>query len=93
MTNAALTVGEASDHTERLSVIATTMTQLTPEDIGTIVQSHPQRNIPQIILMIALKINNLELVTWVIENHHHVINMTVSNDTISVLHSMGINLP
>jgi len=73
--------------------IATTMTNLTPEEIGAVVQRHPQRNIPQIILMIAVRIDNLELINWVGENHPQVINMLISNDTISVLQSMGITLP
>ena len=77
----------------RLLEYAFAMKNLTPEEIGSITQRHPQRNIPQIILMIACNIGNLELVEWICTNHPEVVSITSSPDTLSVLQAMGITYP
>ena len=77
----------------RLLEYAFAMKNLTPEEIGSITQRHPQRNIPQIILMIACNIGNLELVEWICTNHPDVVPLTSSPDTLAILQAMGITYP
>jgi len=77
----------------RLLEYAFAMKNLTPEEIGLIAQRHPQRNIPQIILMIACNIGNLELVEWICTNHPDVVSLTSSPDTLAILQAMGIGYP
>ena len=77
----------------RLLEYAFAMKNLTPEEIGLITQRHPQRNIPQIILMIACNIGNLELVEWICTNHPEVVSIVTTPDTMAILTSMGIMYP
>jgi hypothetical protein len=77
----------------RLLEYAFAMKNLTPEEIGSITQRHPQRNIPQIILMIACNIGNLELVEWICTNHPDVVPLTSSPDTLAILQAIGITYP
>lgn len=77
----------------RLLEYAFAMKNLTSEEIGSITQRHPQRNIPHIILMIAVTIGNLELVEWICTNHPEVVAMVTTPDTMAILTSMGIMYP
>ncbi len=80
-------------HNARLLEYAFAMKNLTPEEIVSITQRHPQRNIPHIILMIAVTIGNLELVEWICTNHPEVVAMVTTPDTMAVLTSMGLMYP
>ncbi len=57
---------------------------LTEEELQSIKQSNPQRSMPQIILVIAIKIGNLEIVEWVGDNYPDVLNKTITTDTFAV---------
>ena len=65
---------------------------LTEEELQAIKQSNPQRSMPQIILVIAIKIGNLEIVEWVGDNYPDVLNKTITSDTFAVLHRLGIDI-
>jgi len=69
------------------------MKNLTPEELALIAQQHPQRNIPQIILMIAVTIGNLELVQWICTNHPDVVPLPSSPVTMAISTSIGITYP
>ena len=65
---------------------------LTEEELQSIKQSNPQRSMPQIILVIAIKIGNLEIVEWVGDNYPDVLSKTITTDTFAVLHRLGIDI-
>ena len=65
---------------------------LTEEELQSIKQSNPQRSMPQIILVIAIKIGNLEIVEWIGDNYPDVLNKTITTDTFAVLHRLGIDI-
>ena len=65
---------------------------LTEEELQSIKQSNPQRSMPQIILVMAIKIGNLEIVEWVGDNYPDVLNKTITSDTFAVLHRLGIDI-
>ena len=65
---------------------------LTEEELQSIKQNNPQRSMPQIILVIAIKIGNLEIVEWVGDNYPDVLNKTITTDTFAVLHRLGIDI-
>ena len=65
---------------------------LTEEELQSIKQSNPQRSMPQIILVIAIKIGNLEIVEWVGDNYLDVLSKTITTDTFAVLHRLGIDI-
>ena len=65
---------------------------LTEEELQSIKQSNPQRSMPQIILVIAIKIGNLEIVEWIGDNYPDVLNKTITTDTFAVLHRIGIDI-
>ena len=78
---------------QRLLNFANQLKQLSPEFIQLVVSTHPQRNIPQIILVIAIKIGNIPLVEWVCDNHLPVLTQTISPDTWSILNEIGLPIP
>ena len=65
---------------------------LTEEELQSIKQNNPQRSMPQIILVIAIKIGNLEIVEWVGDNYPDVLTKTITQDTFAVLHRLGIDI-
>ena len=65
---------------------------LTEEELQAIKQSNPQRSMPQIILVIAIKIGNLEIVEWVGDNYPDVLSKVITSDTLTVLHRLGIDI-
>ena len=65
---------------------------LTEEELHAIKQSNPQRSMPQIILVIAIKIGNLEIVEWVGDNYPDVLSKVITSDTFTVLHRLGIDI-
>ena len=65
---------------------------LTEEELQSIKQSNPQRSMPQIILVIAIKIGNLEIVEWVGDNYPDVLSKIITTDTFAVLHRLGIDI-
>tara|TARA_B100000886_G_scaffold180170_1_gene123573 strand:+ start:210 stop:506 length:297 start_codon:yes stop_codon:yes gene_type:complete len=65
---------------------------LTEEELQSIKQNNPQRSMPQIILVIAIKIGNLEIVEWISDNYPDVLNKTITTDTFAVLHRLGIDI-
>ena len=65
---------------------------LTEEELQAIKQSNPQRSMPQIILVIAIKIGNLEIVEWVGDNYPDVLSKVITSDTFTVLHRLGIDI-
>lgn len=72
--------------------IARMFMALTEEELQSIKQSNPQRSMPQIILVIAIKIGNLEIVEWIGDNYPDVLNKTITTDTFAVLRSLGIDI-
>ena len=78
---------------QRLLYFANQLKQLPPEFLQLMASTHPQRNIPQIILVIAIHINNISLVEWVGDNHLHVLSQIISPDTWSVLNNIGFPIP
>ena len=66
---------------------------LTEEELQAIKQSNPQRSMPQIILVMAIKIGNLEIVEWVGDNHLPVLSQIISPDTWSILNDIGFPIP
>tara|TARA_B100001758_G_C17874253_1_gene335443 strand:+ start:130 stop:426 length:297 start_codon:yes stop_codon:yes gene_type:complete len=72
--------------------IARMFMALTEEELQSIKQNNPQRSIPQIILVIAIKIGNLEIVEWVGDNYPDVISKNITSDTLAVLHRIGIGI-
>ena len=65
---------------------------LTEEELQSIKQNNPQRSMPQIILVIAIKIGNLEILEWIGDNYPDVLNKTITTDTFAVLHRLGIDI-
>ena len=78
---------------QRLLNFANQLKQLSPEFMQLVASTHPQRNIPQIILIIAIHINNIPLVEWVGDNHLPVLNQIISPDTWSILNDIGFPIP
>ncbi len=72
--------------------IARMFMALTEEELQSIKQSNPQRSMPQIILVIAIKIGNLEIVEWVGDNYPDVLSKVITSDTFTVLHRLGIDI-
>ena len=72
--------------------IARMFMALTEEELQSIKQSNPQRSMPQIILVIAIKIGNLEIVEWIGDNYPDVLSKTITPDTFAVLHRIGIDI-
>ncbi len=72
--------------------IARMFMALTEEELQSIKQNNPQRSIPQIILVIAIKIGNLEIVEWIGDNYPDVLSKTITADTFDVLHRLGIDI-
>ena len=72
--------------------IARMFMALTEEELQTIKQNNPQRSMPQIILVIAIKIGNLEILEWIGDNYPDVLNKTITTDTFAVLHRLGIDI-
>ena len=65
---------------------------LTEEELQSIKQNNPQRSMPQIILVIAIKIGNLEIVEWIGDNYPDALSKTITADTFAVLHRLGIDI-
>ena len=78
---------------QRLLNFANQLKQLPTEILQQLAVVHPQRNIPQIILIIAIHINNIPLVEWVGDNHLPVLSQIVSPDTWSILNDIGFPIP
>ena len=76
-----------------LRQVATEMMNLTPSELNQITTRHPQRDIPQIILVIGIHLSDLPIVEWVCDNHNEVIAKVISTDTWSVVSTFGINPP
>ena len=72
--------------------IARMFMALTEEELQSIKQSNPQRSMPQIILVIAIKIGNIEIVEWIGDNYPDVLNKTITTDTFAVLRRLGIDI-
>ena len=72
--------------------IARMFMALTEEELQSIKQNNPQRSMPQIILVIAIKIGNLEILKWIGDNYPDVLNKTITQDTFAVLHRLGIDI-
>jgi len=72
--------------------IARMFMALTEEELQSIKQNNPQRSIPQIILVIAIKIGNIEIVEWIGDNYPDVLNKTITTDTFAVLRRLGIDI-
>ena len=71
--------------------IARMFMALTEEELQSIKQSNPQRSMPQIILVIAIKIGNIDPLEWIGDNYPDVLNKTITQDTFAVLHRLGIH--
>jgi hypothetical protein len=78
---------------QRLLDFANQLKQIPQEILQQLTDVHPQRNIPQIILVIAIKIGNIPLVEWVGDNHLPVLTQTISPDTWSILNEIGFPIP
>jgi len=78
---------------QRLLNFANQLKQLPTEILQQLAVVHPQRNIPQIILVIAIKIGNIQLVEWVGDNHLPVLSQIISPDTWSILNDIGFPIP
>ena len=78
---------------QRLLNFANQLKQLPTEILQQLAVVHPQRNIPQIILIIAIHINNIPLVEWVGDNHLPVLSQIISPDTWSILNDIGFPIP
>ena len=78
---------------QRLLNFANQLKQLSPEFMQLVASTHPQRNIPQIILVIAIHINNIPLVEWIGDNHLPVLSQIISPDTWSILNDIGFPIP
>ena len=76
-----------------LRQIAQVMMNLTPAQINQITIRHPQRDIPQIILVIGIYLSDINIVEWVCDNHNEVITKMISFDTWSFLSIYGLNPP
>tara|TARA_Y100000768_G_scaffold351968_1_gene303228 strand:+ start:104 stop:460 length:357 start_codon:yes stop_codon:yes gene_type:complete len=77
----------------RLLNFANQLKQLPTEILQQLAVVHPQRNIPQIILVVAIKVGNIPLVEWVANNHLPVLTQTISPDTWSILNDIGFPIP
>ena len=78
---------------QRLLNFANQLKQLPTEILQQLAVVHPQRNIPQIILVVAIKVGNIPLVEWVANNHLPVLTQTISPDTWSILNDIGFPIP
>ena len=76
-----------------LRQIAQVMMNLTPAQINQITIRHPQRDIPQIILVIGIYLSDINIVEWVCDNHNEVLAKVISTDTWSVVSTFGISPP
>ena len=54
-----------------LEELARRMIALSESEIEFIRQKQPERDVAQIILMIGIRINNLEIVRWALGNYPH----------------------
>ena len=77
---------------EELYNFMTIMKNFTPEQINSIHELQPQRNVPQIILILAIYLNNSETVEWVCNTYPEVLPQVIRPDTYDVLAYCGVYL-
>lgn len=68
------------------------MKNFTPEQINSIYELQPQRNVPQIILILAIYLNNVETVEWICNTYPEVLPQEITTDTYGILAYCGVDL-